>query len=394
LYLQDLIFGFYSRTHAEINRTHADVVSGQAELLSSMEEMKSLFLNGLRRQNSTLSLRSMASFAPSLKTKEAMKQLCKNIYKSGIKADMIQNREDQVVALLQYPNTAPVATANQGEDLSQERHKSKPGNPPSGIRSTGLIPEAALHAAAAMGYKQGVKLLLASGVDIEVTRSKAYGAVGEGTPLDTAAHFGRIDIVTLLLEKGANIEATKSDHGSTPLNTAASLGHTDVARLLLEKGANIEATRSDNGSTPLDSAAFCGHTDVVRLLLEKGANLEATRSYGGATSLLAAAMFVQIAVVGLLLRKGANIHAATKRAATALHCVFYVPRSDYERKLKDSKQLIPTITIFLAHGANVFQYNDSGQTPLDLAEEGGHSEAKSLLLRHIKKHNLKPPVEV
>ncbi|RPB21249.1 ankyrin, partial [Terfezia boudieri ATCC MYA-4762] len=59
----------------------------------------------------------------------------------------------------------------------------------------------------------------------------------------------------------------------TALYSAAYSGHADVVRLLLEKGANIEATRSDDGATALDSAAYSGHADVVRLLLEKGANI-------------------------------------------------------------------------------------------------------------------------
>ena len=66
----------------------------------------------------------------------------------------------------------------------------------------------------------------------------------------------RPEVVMLLLEKGANIEAI------------------GVVRLLLEKGANIEATRSDDGSTPIYTAVYHGHTDVVRLLLEKSTDIE------------------------------------------------------------------------------------------------------------------------
>ena len=80
------MFEFYSRTHVDIgqthnaiNRTHAEVVSGNAEVLRKMVEMQKLLLNGLRRTNSALSLRSIASSAPSIKTKEAMKQLCKQL---------------------------------------------------------------------------------------------------------------------------------------------------------------------------------------------------------------------------------------------------------------------------------------------------------------------------
>lgn len=437
------------------SRTHAEVVSGQAELLSSMEEMKNL-INGLRRKTSTLSLRSMASFAPSINTKEAMKQLCKNLYKAGVRADMIRDREDLALALFQDPNTPPVASQEENHQTAGLAvHSEKPleGQIAESDGSvSGMDPPlrgSALHAVAQLGLKRGVKFLLANGADIESMRSY-HGA----TPLDAAAYFGHIDVVRLLLEKGANIEATRSTNGSTPLDAAAYNGHTDVVGLLLDKGANIEATRSDvgatpldvaadkghtdvvrlllgkganieamrsgDGSTPLDTAAYNGHTDVVRLLLEKGANIEATRSDDGATPLYtaswrghvgvvslllekganteatrsdnertalhAAASYLQTDVVQLLLEKGANIHAVTKQAETVLHVVF-----DVFSIHSDSKQLIPTIKVLLANGANILQKDDNGKTPLDLAEKGGHSKAKNLFLRHIKEYNLKSP---
>ena len=35
----------------------------------------------------------------------------------------------------------------------------------------------------------------------------------------------------------------------------------------------------------------------------------------------------------------------------------------------------------------------NGQTPLDLAEQGGYREAKKLLLQHLKEHGLNSPGE-
>ena len=399
MYLQKLIFGYYSGTHAEINRTHTDVVaghaeviSGQAELLSSMEEMKNLVLNRLHRKNSTLSLRSVASFAPSINTKEAMKEFCKNLFKAGVRASMIRDREVQALALFQGQNTLEVvnqegpqpagSVVHEGEVL-EGRQKSKSGGPTLKTNAKSFR-GSALDMAAALGLKQGVQLLLANGANIEAMRSD-HGS----TPLSTAALFGHADVVSLLLEKGANIEATISGTGATPLGIAAYCGHADVVRLLLEKGANIEATRSDGGATPLYCASCRGHIGVVRLLLEKGANIEATRTDNGRSVLHVAAVCLQTDVVQLLLEKGANIHAVAKQAEAALHSVFIVPIIDPH--LKDSKQLIPTITVLLAHGANVLQKNDNGKTPLDLAEEDAHSEAKNFFLRHIQEHNLQSP---
>ncbi|KAF8435889.1 ankyrin repeat-containing domain protein [Terfezia claveryi] len=122
-----------------------------------------------------------------------------------------------------------------------------------------------------------------------------------------------------------------------------------------------------------------------------GANIEATIGDSGTTALHCAVSTLQTEVVRLLLEKGANIHSVTTQAATALHFVFDGPITDYWRKFKDSKQLIPTITLLLEHGSNILEKNNLGQTPLDLAEIGGHSEAKFLFLRYINEQNLSEP---
>ena len=64
---------------------------------------------------------------------------------------------------------------------------------------------------------------------------------------------GHTGVVTVLLSKGASIEA-KNQHGHTPLITAASRGHPEVLELLLMKGASIEATNNSR-NTPLHLAA-------------------------------------------------------------------------------------------------------------------------------------------
>ena len=75
----------------------------------------------------------------------------------------------------------------------------------------------------------------------------------------------------LQLPMDPNPDAARAG-GSTPLLRASRNGHEHVARLLLEAGAEKDATDSD-GCTALMGAADEGHPSV-RLLLEAGANTE------------------------------------------------------------------------------------------------------------------------
>lgn len=60
-------------------------------------------------------------------------------------------------------------------------------------------------------------------------------------PLNWASDYGHVDVVKLLLDRGADINTKDKEAGSTPLHGASSLGYVDVIKLLLEKGADINA---------------------------------------------------------------------------------------------------------------------------------------------------------
>jgi ankyrin repeat protein len=65
----------------------------------------------------------------------------------------------------------------------------------------------------------------------------------------------------------------------TPLFSASSIGHVEVVKLLLEKGADMTAADNE-GWTPLNSASLDGHIEVVKLLLEKGADVTVASNKG------------------------------------------------------------------------------------------------------------------
>lgn len=80
---------------------------------------------------------------------------------------------------------------------------------------------------------------------------------------------GNVEIVTLLIQHGENIEG-KSDTGEPVHFLAAYLGKFEVVRLLLDMRADIEG-RSRSRKTALHSAAEDDYIEVLRLLLKRGA---------------------------------------------------------------------------------------------------------------------------
>ncbi len=94
----------------------------------------------------------------------------------------------------------------------------------------------------------------------------ALSTAGE-SPLMLAAIKGDVTLSRRLLERGARLDLP----GWTPLHYAASGPSTELVVLLLDRGATIDAA-SPNGSTPLMLAARNGSIDNAELLLARGAD--------------------------------------------------------------------------------------------------------------------------
>lgn len=87
------------------------------------------------------------------------------------------------------------------------------------------------------------------------------------SPLMIAAFKGYKEQVRKLIARDADVNKP----GWTPLHYAATAGHVDIIALLLDENAYIDA-ESPNKTTPLMMAAMYGTTEAVRALLEAGAD--------------------------------------------------------------------------------------------------------------------------
>ncbi|VUC26305.1 unnamed protein product [Clonostachys rosea] len=132
---------------------------------------------------------------------------------------------------------------------------------------------------------------------------------------NTSAH-GLELMVSFLLDRGANVNAIARD-GSTalminttgysawpPLCLAAQHGNLEIASLLIQNGANVDIS-NQVGWTPLHICSKYGHAELAELLIAHGANVNATDS-NGETALALASMHDQNAVVRLLISHGAE----------------------------------------------------------------------------------------
>ncbi|KAK3361560.1 ankyrin repeat-containing domain protein [Lasiosphaeria ovina] len=212
--------------------------------------------------------------------------------------------------------------------------------------------------AAEEGRLSILELLIQGGANINVIDE--WG----GAPLVRALQNRHEAVARLLIDKGADVNARDSD-GSTALIYALRNDYEAVAQLLIDKGADVNA-RGNDGSTALISASINGYEAVARLLIDKGADVNA-RDSNGSTALIWALRTGHEAVARLLIDKGADVNARDSDGSTAL---IYALRNDYEAVAQ----------LLINKGADVNARGNNGSTALISASRTGREAAMRLLI--------------
>lgn len=112
------------------------------------------------------------------------------------------------------------------------------------------------------GNLQEIQAALDAGVHINTNISYS-DEFPRATPLHIASRFGTPEVVKLLLEKGADVNAHRD--GWTPLHEAASRGKSEIVLLLLQYGAD-SSIRNKQGKTAADIARDNNQQDTVFVL--------------------------------------------------------------------------------------------------------------------------------
>jgi ankyrin repeat protein/beta-lactamase regulating signal transducer with metallopeptidase domain len=160
--------------------------------------------------------------------------------------------------------------------------------------------QTALGCAAQRGDVEFIRFLLDRGADINATNENGF------SPLHLALENSReidkaVASALLLINRGANVNATLSDYVSTPLDRAVGIGLIEVVRALLDKGAN---PNKGSGQALNRALSPRPNADIALLLIEKGADVNAIGE--GPAPLLLAVRSRQVSVVRALLAKGAD----------------------------------------------------------------------------------------
>lgn len=252
-----------------------------------------------------------------------------------------------------------------------------------------------LHEAVKKQYAAQVSGLLSTLNGIDVNVRDGYGM----TALMWAAGRGYSEIASILLHKGADVEArnellsvrsiekletgkdtflwvnddrlgvlhAKKHHGWTALIWAARNGRTDLVSLLLDAGADVNAITKD-GFTALVHSIDNGYQETARLLLERGANPNLAED-GCSPALAIAARLGFIGLVQEILNRGGIFNRVDNWGHTAL-----------ENSVANNQPDVLRLLLGYGLDANTLGRDDIDTPPLHIAAVQDALECAQILL--------------
>ena len=242
-----------------------------------------------------------------------------------------------------------------------------------------------MHVVATYGTCELVQSLIDYGVNVNI---KIVDEVEQSTPLHQAAFARNFEIVEMLVNKGADINA--HSYYGTPLHFAcgnfngvryrnkfiptdtSNLDYVNrdiigakIAKFLIERGADVD-DKNCCLSTPLQIAASNKYHRVVELLLQHGADFSLKNRYG-LSILHSAVCGNRIEIIKIFLEKGLDPNDRSLYGLT--------PLVSWIMNLKECSSSI--LELLIKFGADIDAIDNFGETPL-------HVSCKSYAYKHIK----------
>ncbi|KAK0720173.1 hypothetical protein B0H67DRAFT_178541 [Lasiosphaeris hirsuta] len=250
-----------------------------------------------------------------------------------------------------------------------------------------------LEASAREGREDAVSFLIEQGADLEVIGPSPTAR----TPLAQAAYYCFTGIADRLIKAGANVEAVEDSSGWTPLHTA--YDSPEIITLLLDAGANINAKARD-GKTPLFLTCSQNKPESTEVYLKHNPELDILVDKD--TELSWAVWYENVDTVQRLLDAGVNpTRYEAKDISTApIHVAVSKNNVDIMKKLlvynvrvdeKDnegdnplawasSKTTLPIVKMVINRGAPVNDANNNKLTPLSRVVAAGNLEVAAYFL--------------
>lgn len=241
-----------------------------------------------------------------------------------------------------------------------------------------------LTTALSMDHQETAEALIKAGANVnDVPRNSNF----DDMPLMIAARKGFLSTIELMLEAGADVNASTND-GTSALMYAASRGHTAVVQRLIAAGADIHARNSTDCALScaiyqgrkevadilraagaylnLEEAAACGQQELVARLLAEGANPN------DGAAIVRASFAENEEIVRMLVAAGADVNVQDDEGNTALH---YAVRWELDKIAR---------FLLIECNADADIENDEEETPFDLAVYVENSDMVHLFLENRK----------
>ncbi|XP_067343232.1 protein TANC2 isoform X6 [Channa argus] len=213
------------------------------------------------------------------------------------------------------------------------------------------------------------------------------------------SHLGYMDMVALLLEFGASVDAP-SESGLTPLGYAAAGGHMFIVTALCRRKAKVDHL-DKNGQCALVHAALRGHMEVVKFLIQCDWGMGPlpqqqqspqtqqqatfTKSHAVQQALIAAASMGYTEIVSYLLDLPEKDEEEVERAQINNFDTLW---GETALTAASGRGKLEVCRLLLEQGAAVAQPNRRGIVPLFSAVRQGHWQIVDLLLTHGADVNL------